>query len=343
VDLGRDTDDGRGTARPVPVVSLDGVGRATLDSAGPGAAPIAMFDAEQVGAGRTDVPVADLGDVAVRRVGPVPREVQPAGDRPAAPPEHPGHGTARRDRRRNRPAESGRRDRRAPLAEAERPDRRAPLAETDRSDRREIRSAESTAATERTGRSTTAGRAGRRSGGASGPDPSADPVALAREICLRLLAERARTRHELADALRRKAVPDDAAEAVLERFSEVGLIDDAAFAEQWVRSRHLGRALGRRALVAELRRKGVADELAGAALDGIDPEAEQQRARQLVDRKLRTIALDSPEQRTVAARRLAGMLGRKGYGAGVAYRVVREAIADHGAEDDELGGDVDLD
>ncbi len=165
----------------------------------------------------------------------------------------------------------------------------------------------------------------------------ADPVAVAREICLRLLTERARTRQELAQALRKREVPDEAANAVLERFDEVGLIDDAAFAGQWVRSRHTGRGLARRAIAVELRRKGVADEVAQEALAEVDTDAEEQRARELVDRKLRTVPADTPERRTTAARRLVGMLARRGYPAGIAYRVVREALAAHGAEEDELG------
>ena len=165
----------------------------------------------------------------------------------------------------------------------------------------------------------------------------ADPVAVAREICLRLLTERARTRQELAQALRKREVPDEAANAVLERFDEVGLIDDAAFAGQWVRSRHSGRGLARRAIAVELRRKGVADEVAQEALAEVDTDAEEQRARELVDRKLRTVPADTPERRTTAARRLVGMLARRGYPAGIAYRVVREALAAHGAEEDELG------
>jgi regulatory protein len=162
-------------------------------------------------------------------------------------------------------------------------------------------------------------------------------VAVAREICLRLLTERARTRQELAQALRKREVPDEAANAVLERFDEVGLIDDAAFAGQWVRSRHTGRGLARRAIAVELRRKGVADEVAQEALAEVDTDAEEQRARELVDRKLRTVPADTPERRTTAARRLVGMLARRGYPAGIAYRVVREALAAHGAEEDELG------
>ena len=162
-------------------------------------------------------------------------------------------------------------------------------------------------------------------------------MAVAREICLRLLTERARTRQELAQALRKRGVPDDAASTVLERFDEVGLIDDAAFAGQWVRSRHTRRGLARRAIAVELRRKGVADEVAQEALAEVDTAAEEQRARELVDRKLRTIPADTPERRITAGRKLVGMLARRGYPGGIAYRVVREALAAHGAEQDELG------
>jgi regulatory protein len=162
-------------------------------------------------------------------------------------------------------------------------------------------------------------------------------VAVAREICLRLLTERARTRRELAQALRRKGVPDEVAHSVLERFDEVGLIDDAAFAGQWVRSRHARRGLARRAIAVELRRKGVSDEDAGEALAEVDAESEERRARELVDRKLRSLAVGTAEKRAAAGRRLVGMLARKGYGAGVAYRVVKEALAERGADAAELG------
>lgn len=169
--------------------------------------------------------------------------------------------------------------------------------------------------------------------------PDADPESVARAICLRLLTDRARTRQELAQALRRKGVPDDAARAVLERFDDVGLIDDNAFAEQWVRSRHTHRGLGRRALAVELRRKGVAEDVAAQALGGIDGESEERRARELVERKLRGLRTDTDEHRAVAGRRLVGMLARKGYGGGVAYRVVREALATRGLELDELASE----
>ncbi|MBA3905416.1 MAG: regulatory protein RecX, partial [Pseudonocardiales bacterium] len=145
---------------------------------------------------------------------------------------------------------------------------------------------------------------------------------MAREICLRLLTERARTRQELAEALRKRDVPDEAAAVVLERFDEVGLIDDAAFAGQWVRSRHGRRGLARRAIAFELRRKGVAEDVAQEALADVDADSEERRARELVEHKLRTVPAGTPQQREVAARRLVGMLARKGYPGGTAYRVV---------------------
>jgi regulatory protein len=190
------------------------------------------------------------------------------------------------------------------------------------------------------------GRVAQRGGDQRPPiselEPDADPVAMAREICLRLLTDRARTRQELAQALRKRGVPDDAAGTVLERFDEVGLIDDAAFAGQWVRSRHARRGLARRAIAYELRRKGVAEEVAKEALTEVNANSEEQRARELVDHKLRTVPADTPDQRTAAARRLVGMLARKGYSGGIAYRVVREALAAKGADvDDELGGPDD--
>jgi regulatory protein len=167
-------------------------------------------------------------------------------------------------------------------------------------------------------------------GSAAAQGPPADPEAVVREICLRQLSFAPKTRAQLADALRRKGVPDDVAERVLSRYSEVGLIDDAAFARAWVESRHAGRGLARRALAAELRRRGVADETVSEAVEELGPEQEEAAARELVARRLPgTRGLD-PAKRT---RRLMGMLARKGYSGGLAYRVVREALEAEGADD----------
>ena len=161
--------------------------------------------------------------------------------------------------------------------------------------------------------------------------PDADPEQVARQICLRQLEHAPRPRAELAAPLSDRGVPDDVAELVLGRFTEVGLIDDAVFAELWVSSRHRGRGLAGRALGQELRRKGVDDDGVREAVEGLDPAQEEATARALVDRKLRSTRGLATDARV---RRLAGMLARKGYPAGLAFRVVKEALADEGEDAD---------
>ncbi|MFG1923966.1 regulatory protein RecX [Cryptosporangium sp. NPDC048952] len=162
----------------------------------------------------------------------------------------------------------------------------------------------------------------------------ANPEQVARNICLRLLTVQPRTRAELAAALAKRDVPAEAADAVLDRFGEVGLIDDAAFARAWVESRQRGRGLGRSALAGELRKKGVDREIVQEALETIDGDADLAAAQRLVAKKLpSTRGLPSDKR----ARRLVGMLARRGHPAGLAYRVVREALAAEGSDPDLAG------
>ncbi|WBB98649.1 regulatory protein RecX [Solwaraspora sp. WMMA2080] len=184
----------------------------------------------------------------------------------------------------------------------------------------------------------TAERDGRTTGSAAvGGGQPVDEAQQARDICLRQLAVRPRTRAELAAVLRRRGISEATASSVLDRYDEVGMIDDAAFAQAWVTSRHHGRGLARRNLAAELRQRGVDPQTARDALDGLDESTERATATELVERKLRT-ARGAPD---VVFRRLVAMLARKGYSAGVAVPVVREALAVRSAEAAQFTDTVD--
>ncbi|WP_237720291.1 recombination regulator RecX [Streptomyces xiaopingdaonensis] len=173
----------------------------------------------------------------------------------------------------------------------------------------------------------------RQGGGTAEPSgESSDPAERARALCLRLLTGTPRTRSQLAEALRKKEIPEEVAGEVLDRFEEVGLVDDSAFATAWVESRHHSRGLARRALARELRTKGVESEAIDEALEQLDTGQEEERARALVARKLRSTAGLEREKRV---RRLAGMLARKGYSEGLSLRVVREALEAEGEETGE--------
>lgn len=161
----------------------------------------------------------------------------------------------------------------------------------------------------------------------------------ARDICLRQLAVRPRTRAELAATLCRKGIAAETAAEVLDRYDEVGMIDDAAFARAWVTTRHAGRGLARSALAGELRRKGVAPEIVGEAISGLDSATEEETARAIIARKLRSARSDRPE---VLLRRLVGVLARKGYPGALAVRVVKDALAAR-SDTDGFADGIDVD
>lgn len=175
-----------------------------------------------------------------------------------------------------------------------------------------------------------AGRRGRRRYGEEPPDrpdqepePPTDPYAVARAIVLRQLTIAPRSRAELATKLAQRGCDPEVAEAVLDRMTEVGLVNDQAYAEMLVRSRQEIRGLGRRGIGAELRRKGIDPDLSAELVGDIASEDERARAVELVQRRVRTMHGLPRETQT---RRLAGMLARKGYDPGIVMSAVREVL-----------------
>ncbi|QYF90740.1 recombination regulator RecX [Arthrobacter sp. PAMC25284] len=171
--------------------------------------------------------------------------------------------------------------------------------------------------------------------GPPGEDRDADPAAVARAIVLRQLTTSPKSRLQLSRKLAERNVPEDVAEAVLDRFEEVRLIDDAEFADMWVRSRSQTRKLARGALRRELADKGISPDTAAVALEQVSDEDEENAARELVRRKLRGFTGgEDRAERDKITRRLASMLARKGYQPSQAFRIVSEvleaAVADTG-------------
>jgi regulatory protein len=157
--------------------------------------------------------------------------------------------------------------------------------------------------------------------------------AQAKDVCVRLLTMRAHSRSELTERLAKRGFEPDVARAALDRLTEVGLIDDAAFARQWVHSRHQHSGKGRAALGIELRGKGIAADLADAALAEISRDDERERATELVHKKLRAVdvaELDAGE-RDRLTRRLVGMLARRGYSQSMAFDMVRSELRERAA------------
>jgi regulatory protein len=163
--------------------------------------------------------------------------------------------------------------------------------------------------------------AGEVESGVDTDSDAADAHEVARAIVLSKLSVRARTRHELEEALQAKKVPTAIARQVLDRMASVGLVDDTSFASDWVESRQQRRHLSAPALRRELQAKGVDRNTIDIALASVDDEAELAAARALVERKSAAMASLSDQ---VRYRRLAGMLSRRGFGPVVIARVLDE-------------------
>ncbi|MDT0194708.1 regulatory protein RecX [Arthrobacter sp. AB6] len=159
-------------------------------------------------------------------------------------------------------------------------------------------------------------------------------MSVAQSIVYRQLTASAKSRLQLARKLAERNVPEDVAEAVLDKFQEARLINDAEFADMWVRSRAQSRKLAKGALRRELAEKGIDQDTAAAALEQLSDADEEAAARQLVERKLRPgMDLQDRAERDKVARRLASMLARKGYQPSQAFRIVNDVLESRAAAD----------
>jgi regulatory protein len=169
-------------------------------------------------------------------------------------------------------------------------------------------------------------------------DAPGDPESVARAICLQQLTQQARTRAELAAVLRRRGIPDKTARTVLDRFVEVGLIDDESLAQNFALVQHRERGLSGRAVAVKLRQRGLPDQAVESALTLIDEASERDAARRLVARKLPALRGLPPQTQM---RRLIGLLARRGYSSGMATSVAREALGSPESEpiDDDFAAE----
>lgn len=147
----------------------------------------------------------------------------------------------------------------------------------------------------------------------------------AKQVLLRRLSHAPRTRKELAKDLKDKDISDEVANVALDRFEEVGLINDQALASNYVSSQHERKGLGKNALRQQLRAKGISDDMALEAISQISDDQEFQAAFALACKKIRSLQRDDAKTQL---RKIVGVLARKGYSSNLAFRVAKEVITD---------------
>lgn len=143
----------------------------------------------------------------------------------------------------------------------------------------------------------------------------------AKNVLLFQLSRSMKTRHQLATILKKREIPDDIANAVLDRFTEAQLIDDAAFARAFVNSRIAVSGKSKSVIARELKQKGVSAQDAEQALSSIDAELEDQTAYNVAKKRYQQLSTLEPE---VRRRRLMGFLMRRGFSSQLTARILRD-------------------
>ena len=163
----------------------------------------------------------------------------------------------------------------------------------------------------------------------------ADPYTRAKTIVYNQLAYSAKTRGQLRKKLQSEGFEAELIEPLLDKFEAAKLIDDAEYAETFVRQKSRTKKLSRAALRRELAERGVRGEEAENALAQRTDEQEREDAAELVRKKLRPgMDFSDRAEKDKVTRRLLGMLARRGYSSSVSMSVIREELAAYGAEDD---------
>ena len=173
----------------------------------------------------------------------------------------------------------------------------------------------------------------------SGQEPLIDEtrekaLARIRDRALLLLDSRARSRQELRDRLVKAEFEPELVDEVLDSFQRNGLVDDLAFAREWVRQRFERRGKSAAMLDVELQRKGVGDADRAEALSVIEREDEREVARGQAVKKARQVKRvpEDRQQRDKELRRIVGVLARRGFNSGMSLQIAREALAERCAE-----------
>jgi regulatory protein len=149
----------------------------------------------------------------------------------------------------------------------------------------------------------------------------------AEALLLRKLRGRSLSLAEARTALNSvEGIEASVVDEVVEKFVDLGYLDDEAFAEQLALSATERRGQGRRAVAQTLRKRGIPREVVDAALAEL-PDDDAERALEFARSKARGVG---GKDYDASLRRLAGQLARRGYPSSVSLDAARQALSEAG-------------
>jgi regulatory protein len=147
---------------------------------------------------------------------------------------------------------------------------------------------------------------------------AADEVERAKASAYRYLSYRPRSIAELKRQLVNKGYKETTVDQVIDRLSELELIDDMAFARYWVEQRETFKPRGRRALRYELYQKGIDRQIVDMVVAEVDETVSAKKAA----RKKAKLWRELPEEQFYE--KLGNYLKRRGFSYEIARSVTQE-------------------
>lgn len=160
-----------------------------------------------------------------------------------------------------------------------------------------------------------------------------EQIDAAKDRILDIVSRAPRTTFEVREKLLKKGFKEIAIDKAVARLEEVGVLNDTVFAEQWTYSRFHYAGRSTYVIAQELKRKGLPEETIESAIESInDIDTQRTKAEELASEKARALAKSKPALDSGDAKKIAAMLARRGFPAGLCFDVASSTVKEYGIE-----------
>lgn len=145
------------------------------------------------------------------------------------------------------------------------------------------------------------------------------------------LQQMPKTEHQLRENLRKKQIPQDIIDETMQKLIDVGWVNDKDYAENFIYSKRKYEKLGSSSIRMKLMQKGIDKDIIDELLNEVSQDDLRETAMILAEKKVRSLKREPDRNKKI--QKIVSHLAYRGYGAGVAFEVAKEAV-DKNAEND---------
>lgn len=146
-------------------------------------------------------------------------------------------------------------------------------------------------------------------------------LTFAKEYCLYLIGQSARSRKQIVDKMRTKGYQTEIIEQAMVFLDEYELLNDKEYASNYINSR--SNRYGKNRLKYDLKSKGINDDILEEVLEEVDPTDEYEVALELGKQRMNSYRDDDRQKKY---RKLGGYLQRRGFSMNIVKKVLSELL-----------------